>query len=73
MITVRTYAGKTLGTIEFTPSGLTASTPGLQDIADSFARRHENDVLSAYNELDGWQNGYLWASSDPEAQMAEDA
>jgi hypothetical protein len=69
VIVLKTYDDAVLGTIGLTGAGLTGSTPAAQELADVVTQRHNGDVVAAYNALDGWQNGYLYASSDSDAAV----
>jgi hypothetical protein len=68
-ITVKTYDGNLLGTISVVNGELRGSDPGAQDIADTFLSRADGDVNEAVKSLDGYQNGYIFASSDPDATV----
>jgi hypothetical protein len=67
-VTIKTYDNKKLGTISIVNGQLTASPSALQDIADSYLNRANGDAANALKLLDGWQNGYLFASSDLDAR-----
>jgi len=69
-VTVQTYGGTKLGIITVEGNDLRGSDESMQEIADSFTRR-AGSAQQALRELDGWQNGYLFASSDPDAAAVE--
>ena len=62
MITASTESG-VLGTISLDDGRLTASTPALQDIADT-AVRHTGSAAAAYRRLANHSNGYVHYSAD---------
>lgn len=68
-LTIKNYDGVILGTITVKGGDLAASTPGLQDIADSWLHSGDGDAVAVLRSRDGWQNGYLFASSDPDAAV----
>ena len=66
---VQTYDGNALGTISLADDDLTGSTPTLQEIADAWLKSGEGNAAEVLKRHDGWQNGYLFASSDPAATV----
>jgi hypothetical protein len=69
-LTVKTYDGATLGVISLNGEDLTGSTPATQDMADSWLQSGKGTAAEVLKSRDGWQNGYLFASSDPAAAVA---
>jgi hypothetical protein len=69
-ITVQTYDGKKLGTISLAGNDLTGSAPVLQEMADAWLHSGNGSAVEVLKAHDGWQNGYLFASSDPAAAVA---
>jgi hypothetical protein len=69
-LTVKTYDGATLGVISLKGEDLTGSTPAVQGMADSWLQSGNGTAAEVLKSRDGWQNGYLFASSDPAATVA---
>jgi hypothetical protein len=72
VITVMTYENEPIGTITLVNGKLRGNNDVMQDIANSFEKRAQANNEDAFTLLDGWQNGYLFASSDPDAHVSEE-
>ena len=68
-LTIKTYDGKVLGTISLVNGELHGSDSGAQDIADTTVLRAGGNAHEAFKLLDGYQNGYIFVSSDPDARV----